>query len=1292
MQTTRASTLAGLMLVVVLIANALAFRAELSVSRVDLNDNVFHFALIERIVQVVERGQNPLDVWSPEWSLGYPVLRTYQPLAHFLVAAVYFALGKSVALMTVFVWVRFLSVVLLPLSFFWAARRITGSPLTAAAAALLAPMVSTNFLYGIEYGSFTWAGSGLFPQAVATHLLLLSLGAAWTALRDGRRLTLTGALVGLTALAHLIYGYVAALSICLLAVIPDTASARALRMRRTLWVGAVAALLTSFQLLPLLLDHRTINHSRWEPVWKWDSFGAASVLQWLFSGDLLDYGRLPVLSVLAAVGVGLWFRQWRRGNVDPALKFIVAGAALWVLMLFGRPFWGPLLTLLGVSDDMHLHRVIAGVHVFGVLLGAIALAAMWRELAARRRVAALLGATLLLFYPMLRDRGRNLANDAEWGRKNLAANQAARADVASMIAAARERGGRAYAGLAADWGGKFKVGDVPVYSFFSTAQVPAVAFLFHSMALTADIMVRFNEVNPAHYRLFNVRTFVSPAGGAAPAFLAPRAQFGSMRVFDAPGDGYFDVVDAFASVAVTRDSFYDVNDRWLQSDWVEKRVHLLLDLGDGTPPVPVRLRADAALGPALPMPRPGEVSGEQQHGEVYSADLNVLRPSFALFKMTWHRNWKAYLDGRPAATAMLSPGFTGVAVGPGRHRLEMRYEPEGWKPGLAIAGVVLVLLIGMAEARGFRARAESWRFNLSANPVTTRRLATGAGLLLLALPVCIPLFTSKLIRGHDAYCYFPRVEELQENVQHGILLPRWAPDLDSGAGQPLFLMHPPLFYWLSDLGHLAGFSFVTGVNLACVLIVIGSAFSMFLLARMYFGDWGGWLAAAGYLYAPYFATDLYIRSALEEFLAFALFPLALYGFGAFARTGNRRLLMLGALAYGGIAFSHLPSMLLFTPLLIAFLVLTAWMAKSRRVLWGHAAGFAIGLGLSACIWLPAVAEQKYVAFERAISGTANYAIHFVYLRQLIYSPWGYGFSVAGPNDGMSFTVGWSHLLLIAGVCVWALGYRRGRPAERQLICFFGAAALVLCVLMLEDSDLVWQFVKPLQYVQLPWRLLGTVAVCEAVLLAGLGAALARLPRGRGMAFAAALALLVTPNLAHLHAGSTSEVDPAFWTPIELARTGFETTTLGELTPRWMTKTPPFDPQVAVTTTGIAQIKPLETTPFLWRGQVEAQTPSVMRMRIAYFPGWTVLLDGQQVEAGPAPISGLLTFQVPPGAHRVEVRWENTSPRTVGNGISLATLGIMLVALFRGEPLRPPAKITPEAPASRSTSRPLPRES
>jgi hypothetical protein len=283
---------------------------------------------------------------------------------------------------------------------------------------------------------------------------------------------------------------------------------------------------------------------------------------------------------------------------------------------------------------------------------------------------------------------------------------------------------------------------------------------------------------------------------------------------------------------------------------------------------------------------------------------------------------------------------------------------------------------------------------------------------------------------------------------------------------------------------------------------------------------------------------------------------------------------------------------------------------------------------------------------------------------LIFSAWGYGLSVAGPNDGMPFTVGWSHLLLAAGICIWALSRWRDKPTERQLVWFFGAAALLACVLMLEDSDLVWRIVKPLQFVQLPWRLLGMVAICEAVLLGALGRALAELPRWRSAAFALALALLIIPNLSHLHAGSTDEVDPVFWTPAELARTGFETTTLGETMPRWMTAAPPFDPQLAVAATGAAEIKTLEHTPFFWSGEVDAKTPSSIRMRIAYFPGWSVSLDGQPAEAGPSTPWGLLTFSVPRGTHRAEVRWGNTPSRLAGNAISLVSLAILLAGLRR----------------------------
>lgn len=1252
MRWSRENTLAVLIVLLVIAANAVALWPELSVARVDLNDNVFHYALIERIVQAVQHGENPLDCWSAEWSLGFPVLRTYQPLAHLLVVGAWFAMGKSVSLMTVFTVIRFLSVVLLPLSFFAAARLLGFSRLEAAAAAILAPLVSTKFLYGMEYGSFTWAGTGLFPQAVATHFLLFSLGVGRVAIRTGKRLVAAGALVGLTLVSHLIYGYIAAFSLLLLVALPDDAP-RLLRLRRVLAIGGVAFLLSAFQLLPLLRDASLINHSRWEPGWKWDSFGASQVLKWLFTGELLDHGRLPVLTLLAAAGAALFW--WRRSSRVHA--FAAAGAAFWILMYFGRPFWGPLLSVLGASEDMHLHRVIGGVHVFLVLLAALALAEGWRVLA-RRHIAAALAATALLLYPAVRERARTVAADAVWGRHNLAAHAAAQGDLDAAIASVRQRGGRAYAGLAATWGSRFKIGDVPVYAFLGTAQVPTVGFLYHSMALTGDVMVRFNDLSPAQYRLFNIRSVILPANSqlGPPGMLQPRQRFGNLETFEAPGGGYFDLVDVVAAVKTDRRDFYDINDRWLESDWPAKRSHLLLDWDGGVPPGQLRVAPDAALPVvASAAPPPGDVRSEAQDGETYRADFKVLRPSWALFKMTWHPNWKAYVDGAPQPVAMLSPGFPAVHLEAGQHSVEFRYEPGPSKPLLAFAGIVLVLLLPTV---GRRAANFAWPHIAVPRPVLT-----AASLFALALPVCIRLFTGSLICGHDRFCYFPRVVEVHQNLIHGILLPRWAPDLGRGYGQPLFIFHPPMFYWLAEFWHLLGRDYVTAVNLACVLLVFAAAVAMFLLGRLYYGERGGWLAAAAYLYVPYFAVDLYVRSALEEFTVFPLVPLALYGFGAFALHRHRRDWILGAVAYALVLFCHFPAALLFTPVLALFLALTAWREKSWRVLGEQAAGMAFALGMAACMWLPALAEKPDVALTRVLHGNGDYANHFVYLRQLFYSPWGYGYSGPGPNDGMSFALGWSHLLLAAAAWIWIA--RRPKLSDRRLMRFFAATGIVLCILMLENAAWLWDHLPLLPYVELPWRLLGPVALCTAMLVGALGPAIAALRRHGGLAFAAAMALLIVPNLPHLQPGSTAEVDTAFYTPHELAFHGFETTTMGEMTPRWMAAVPGYTPAAAVVAAGDAQVRDLSRTPFSYQGQVTARTESRIRLSTAWFPGWTVRIDGHPAEAGPAPTTGLVEFLVPAGTHQMDLNFGRSPARRLGESISLfAVLALALWARLR----------------------------
>ena len=62
-------------LLAVLALNAWALRAELHSGGVDLNDNVSHFRLAAEMAAVLEHGGNPLDFWSPEWSLGFPLVR-----------------------------------------------------------------------------------------------------------------------------------------------------------------------------------------------------------------------------------------------------------------------------------------------------------------------------------------------------------------------------------------------------------------------------------------------------------------------------------------------------------------------------------------------------------------------------------------------------------------------------------------------------------------------------------------------------------------------------------------------------------------------------------------------------------------------------------------------------------------------------------------------------------------------------------------------------------------------------------------------------------------------------------------------------------------------------------------------------------------------------------------------------------------------------------------------------------------------------------------------------------------
>src|SRR5262249_2394616 len=136
---------------------------------------------------------------------------------------------------------------------------------------------------------------------------------------------------------------------------------------------------------------------------------------------------------------------------------------------------------------------------------------------------------------------------------------------------------------------------------------------------------------------------------------------------------------------------------------------------------------------------------------------------------------------------------------------------------------------------------------------------------------------------------------------------------------------------------------------------------------------------------PYLDLDLYVRASLNEFSAFPFCAFAMYSFAAYAREGRRRHLVLGAASYAGVALNHFLVAFYFTPLLIAFLAVT-----SKREMWRRLAfGVLLGIGLSAWVWLPTLAEGTYVQLEKTMAGTFRYTYHLLRFDQLLETGWGY---------------------------------------------------------------------------------------------------------------------------------------------------------------------------------------------------------------------------------------------------------------------------------------------------------------
>jgi hypothetical protein len=358
----------------------------------------------------------------------------------------------------------------------------------------------------------------------------------------------------------------------------------------------------------------------------------------------------------------------------------------------------------------------------------------------------------------------------------------------------------------------------------------------------------------------------------------------------------------------------------------------------------------------------------------------------------------------------------------------------------------------------------------------------------------------------------------------------------------------------------------------------------------------------------------------------------------------------------------------------------------------------LGLGIAAALLLPNLLERAYINQEQWVRAGYDYALNFLQPAHLLSTSWGFLPGVPGVPSGTSFQLGAVPVILGAVALVGAgFSWRRSR-GERALILFLGGATLVLVLLMLPLSSSIWAVVPLAALIQFPWRLLALTSVTLA-LLSGLaflnsvrdapdarerqdpvrGVRRAELAPPMGSAHEGSILVVALVAVFASYSYTTPQytpVPPSAGSPLLSIEFELTYTDMRGMT-AWTQQMPPDSPLVEQYLSGsplvtaealapgatVEMIRAGGASDELW---VRSEAGTALRFFTYYFPGWHVYVDGERLPDAalrPETVYGLITVDVPPGEHRVLLRWGDTPVRKVGKSLTLASLALGLGLLL-----------------------------
>ena len=559
-----------------------------------LNDSSVHEQMVRFATAQLQGGHLPLTSWFPFIGLGSPQFLHYQSLPAILTGLIGIASGPDAA----FRWTLYILVAVWPISVYLCARWFGVSRWAAAASAAMAPFLMSAPGVGYEQKAYLWTGYGVWTQLWASLTLPLAWGLGWRAVREGRSFFLAALMASLTTALHFETGYLAILP---LVVWPFVAGRPVLlRLRRAAIVVGGALLASAWVIVPLIAQRPWASTNEvLRGTALANGYGAPRVLGWLVSGQLLDAGRVPVITVFAGIGLLVACRRWRSDANSRALVVVFAAC---LLLSFGRATFGSLVDLIPGSSDIFFRRFMMGTQLAGLLLAGVGAAwcaqAVWKRLKRWRLLAGLMrpgttparllptalaiGAIVLFLAPAWTQASSLDGRNAAAIKAQRSADAAEGADVNRLVAIVRrDGGGRVYAGMPSNWGMQFTVGAVPVFKYIESKDVDEVGYTLRTASLMTNPEYFFDERNASDYSLFGIHYLILPTRRRPPVPALLVTSAGPYALWRTGPPGYLHVGTIIGTVAADRTNLGARSIAMLRSPLADQHAYLRVAFGRG---------------------------------------------------------------------------------------------------------------------------------------------------------------------------------------------------------------------------------------------------------------------------------------------------------------------------------------------------------------------------------------------------------------------------------------------------------------------------------------------------------------------------------------------------------------------------------------------------------------------------------------------------------------------------------------------------------------------------------------